>query len=245
MYIDGSDAGDSYANWKTYVETRMNVTTPLSLGLAGELKGRVVTATIQVHATGTIPTGTLVLHTVVTESNLSYTGPNGDPLHNDVMRRMYPDQLGETFVLNASETKTFQRTIRLDSSWVSSNCALVAFVQVNETKAIIQALSNSIEGMAAGVQEESPLPEACALFQNYPNPFNANTIIRYQQPMDNYVSLKVYDLLGREVATLVSEVKTPGTYVADWHAPGLASGVYLYRLTAGDFVEVKKMLLVR
>jgi hypothetical protein len=96
------------------------------------------------------------------------------------------------------------------------------------------------------VYDRSYLPPAqFLLLQNYPNPFNPNTNIKYQIPGANHVTLKVYDVLGREVATLVKEVKQPGTYTAQWDASGVASGVYLYRLQAGSFVETKKLLLLR
>ncbi len=83
------------------------------------------------------------------------------------------------------------------------------------------------------------------LNQNYPNPFNPETIIHFQLPVDNYVSLKVYDLLGREVATLVNERKAPGSYTATFNGQGLASGMYLYVLSAGSYSETRKMLLLR
>ena len=83
------------------------------------------------------------------------------------------------------------------------------------------------------------------MFQNFPNPFNPNTIIHYRLSMDNYVSLNVYDLLGREVAMLVNEEKPPGSYEVAFNGTGLASGVYLYRLTAGSFVQSRKMILLR
>jgi hypothetical protein len=89
------------------------------------------------------------------------------------------------------------------------------------------------------------IPSTTNLFQNYPNPFNPNTNIKYQIPSTNHVTLKVFDLLGREVATLVNDVKEPGTYTVRWDASGVASGVYFYRLKAGDFVETKRMLLMR
>ena len=89
------------------------------------------------------------------------------------------------------------------------------------------------------------LPETMALLQNYPNPFNPNSDIRYQISEFGKVRLAVYDLLGREVALLVNEMKPAGTYEVRFDASGLASGVYLYRLTAGSFVETRKMIVVR
>ena len=89
------------------------------------------------------------------------------------------------------------------------------------------------------------LPERYVLSQNYPNPFNPTTVIRYQLPVDNSVKLVVYDVLGREVAVLVNEHKPAGSYSVQFNASGVASGVYLYRLTTGSFVQTRKMILVR
>lgn len=84
-----------------------------------------------------------------------------------------------------------------------------------------------------------------ALSQNYPNPFNPSTVIGYQLPAAGNVTLKVYDLLGREIASLVNEEKPAGEYEVEFNAGGLSSGVYFYRLKAGENVETKKMLLIR
>jgi len=83
------------------------------------------------------------------------------------------------------------------------------------------------------------------LHQNYPNPFNPTTSIRFAIPEAGITTLKVYDILGREVATLVSEEKSVGTYELTWYAENLPSGIYFYRLLAGSFVETKKMVLMK
>ncbi|MFN3639254.1 MAG: T9SS type A sorting domain-containing protein, partial [Chloroherpetonaceae bacterium] len=87
--------------------------------------------------------------------------------------------------------------------------------------------------------------KAYRLEQNYPNPFNPTTNISYVLPKAENVSLKVYDVLGREVATLVNEVKAAGAYTVPFNASNLASGVYFYKLQAGSFVQTKKMMLVK
>ncbi len=89
------------------------------------------------------------------------------------------------------------------------------------------------------------LPTKFALMQNYPNPFNPTTTIAYELPTRAKVLLKVYDMLGREVATLVNGEQTAGRYAQPFNASGLSSGVYFYRLQAGNFVETKKMMLVK
>lgn len=99
-------------------------------------------------------------------------------------------------------------------------------------------------GIATGIKEE-PVPEKFYLSQNYPNPFNPTTAISYQLSADSYVTLKVYDVLGRQVTTLVNQKMQAGVHKVDWNADSYPSGVYLYRLSAGNFVETKKMLLVK
>ena len=96
------------------------------------------------------------------------------------------------------------------------------------------------------VREISPaIPSSFALEENYPNPFNPTTAISYQLSANGLVSLKVFNLLGQEVAVLVNEEKPAGTYRATWDAGKMPSGVYFYRLNAGEFVETKKMILLR
>jgi hypothetical protein len=95
------------------------------------------------------------------------------------------------------------------------------------------------------VEKASTKIAAFRLNQNYPNPFNPKTVIGYELPVTSRVNLTVYDLLGREVATLVNEVKPAGTYVATFDARQLASGVYYYRLETGTFIEIKQMMLIK
>ena len=99
------------------------------------------------------------------------------------------------------------------------------------------------------------IPTNFELSQNYPNPFNPSTSIRYQVSSIAQVTLKVYDVLGNEVATLVNEEKPAGSYEVDFsaisgsasgrNASQLSSGIYLYKLTAGNFIQTRKMILVK
>jgi hypothetical protein len=97
-----------------------------------------------------------------------------------------------------------------------------------------------------GIQKLSAeIPIVYSLAQNYPNPFNPMTTISFSLPSKSFVSLKVFDVIGREVAMLMSQEKPAGTYNVTFDASKLPSGVYFYRLTIGDFTQVKKMLLVK
>jgi hypothetical protein len=112
--------------------------------------------------------------------------------------------------------------------------------------------------ITTNVEEESSLVKEFSLEQNYPNPFNPSTKIRYSIPINvkgqtSNVILKVYDVLGNEVATLVDEYKPAGSYEVEFSADGLTSGIYFYKLQAGNpstgsgqgFVETRKMILLR
>ncbi len=88
-------------------------------------------------------------------------------------------------------------------------------------------------------------PKEFVLYQNYPNPFNPNTVISYQLPVAGYVTLKVYDLLGKEVATLVDEYKETGRYEIEFDAKNLSSGIYYYKLNSGEYFQTKKMMLMK
>ncbi len=106
----------------------------------------------------------------------------------------------------------------------------------------VRPLSEMITGVKNKGQNN---PTSFSLSQNYPNPFNPSTVISYQLPLRSYVTLKIYDILGREVATLVNEVKNAGSYSITFNASNLATGIYFYRLQAGSFVQVRKMILLK
>ncbi len=89
------------------------------------------------------------------------------------------------------------------------------------------------------------IPEIYTLNQNYPNPFNPVTQIKYGIPKQGLVTMKVYDILGREITKLVNEVKAPGSYIVDFDGSNLSSGVYFYKLEANGFVDVKRMMLIK
>jgi hypothetical protein len=89
------------------------------------------------------------------------------------------------------------------------------------------------------------LPQDFVLFQNYPNPFNPSTTIEFTLPHSSMVTLKIFNILGEEVSTLVSEELSTGKYEYKWDAADMVSGVYLYKITAGDFEQTKKLILLK
>jgi len=106
-------------------------------------------------------------------------------------------------------------------------------------------LANSFYGIVVSVKERQSLPGEFSLSQNYPNPFNPTTMIRYDLPRQSYVRIIIYDILGREVATLVNELQDAGYKSKQWSAEGVPSGVYFYSLQIANFSRMKKMILLK
>jgi hypothetical protein len=111
--------------------------------------------------------------------------------------------------------------------------------------------TDSVPGIVANtgrinaIETNGEIPSKYELFQNYPNPFNPTTVISYQLPKSGHVFLKVYDVLGREVVTLVDGNMKAGNYPVQFNASKLSGGVYFYRLQATGYIETKKFLLVK
>lgn len=89
------------------------------------------------------------------------------------------------------------------------------------------------------------MPKDFLLYQNFPNPFNPSTSIRFAIPNESFVKLSVYDMLGREIETLVGENLSPAIYEVKWNADRFSSGIYFYRIQAGDYTDVKKMSVIK
>ncbi|HCY76552.1 MAG TPA: hypothetical protein DHV28_11580 [Ignavibacteriales bacterium] len=100
-------------------------------------------------------------------------------------------------------------------------------------------------GGITNISEDHPTVSEFVLFQNYPNPLNPSTKISWQSPVGSWQTLKVYDVLGNEVITLVNEYRNAGNYEINFDASKLSSGVYYYQIRAGSFVETKKMIYLK
>jgi hypothetical protein len=138
-------------------------------------------------------------------------------------------------VNSAKQTYTYDGnnnlTEWLRQSWYGSNW-------LNFSKEIYSYLPTGIEQFLEKVS-------SFRLAQNYPNPFNPGTKIKFTIADLGFTILKVYDILGNEIATLLDEYKQAGTYEVEWNATGLPSGIYFYQLKAGEFIETKKMVLMK
>jgi hypothetical protein len=118
-------------------------------------------------------------------------------------------------------------------------------IALAQTQVTLQANTIVTPGNLTTVNDDASTPQKFALEQNYPNPFNPNTTIQYALPSEGRVTLKIYNLLGQEVASLVNEIQGAGRRSVVWNAHTTGSGVYFYRLQAGTFTATRKLLLLR
>ena len=142
-----------------------------------------------------------------------------------------------------------------DTSWTEVNTGLgiteISSLIVSDTNLFAGSYSGNVwrrplSEMITSVEGSSiDLPIGFVLSQNYPNPFNPSTKIKYSVPHSSKIVIKVYDILGNEIKTLVNKEKARGTYEITWYAKGLPSGVYFYQLKSDNYIETKKMLLLK
>lgn len=146
------------------------------------------------------------------------------------------DQSGNLYGLIGSETQ-INRLAQIDTA--TGVGTIIGSFGISSLKALL--ITRTVNSVA----ETHSQPSEFLLEQNYPNPFNPSTVIRYQIPVNSMVSMKIYDLLGREIATLVNEEQSTGWKEVLWNASAFSSGIYFYRLTAGNYVGVKKLMLLK
>ncbi len=118
---------------------------------------------------------------------------------------------------------------------VFTNVTLNTFYNATEGQGIVSGISHG----------SNVVPDKFKLYQNYPNPFNPSTTIRYSIPNTQFTLLKVYNVLGKEIATLVNEKKPAGSYEVTFDNEGVSSGIYFYTLSAGNFSETKRMIFLK
>ncbi|MFA5403738.1 MAG: Omp28-related outer membrane protein [Ignavibacteria bacterium] len=197
---------------------------------------------------------------VIYENNLVYpqTGNSTCPgsstwVHKWVVRNMVNSAAGESISTGhwaSGTTKTKTWTTTLNSAWVYSNCSVGLFVymignNLSYNSPVLQTAKEDINTFPTGIENPAMTPLTFNLAQNYPNPFNPTTNIHFSVPKDGIVTLKVYDVLGNVVSIYSDGFMKAGTYNAEFDGSKLASGVYFYKLTAGESTSTRKMILTK
>lgn len=158
---------------------------------------------------------------------------------------------GSTYLSGTLDRGVFISTDRglnwqpANNGLTNSSVASLTFDQYGYLYAATDSGVFKSTSIVLGIHENKTVPSSFDLYQNYPNPFNPSTEISYQVSAVSHVTLTIYDVLGREVKTLVNETKAPGKYEVRFDGTGLSSGLYFYRIKAGNYTETKKMVLVK
>jgi hypothetical protein len=174
----------------------------------------------------------------------------------DVRATLYPDTTHPCFIsmgqryrefgdIKSGERAKGQYTMTIDTLCLKDSAIMIPFTV--EIASGDYVFWEDIIDVTVSEIEKSPIVMLIVfnLNQNYPNPFNPMTTIKYQLPINSDVELSIYNLLGQKIATLVSEKQKAGYHQVEWDASGFASGIYYYRIEAGEFQDVKKMILIR
>jgi len=246
-FIGGSNNQSMYSNYLPIYQDRIQIKSAFTVDICGENDGNNYDLGIVVNKMATIPWDNLVLHVALTESDIPFNWQGQNHLEW-VERLMMPDAEGTPIDMMSNDNLTVNLDFALNSSWVLENCELTAFVQNLDNKEILQGTKVMLTDLTPlDVEDDNrtSLPLKTGLSANYPNPFNPSTTINFTLKETQFVILKVYDMLGREVQTLVNEQRQTGIYNVQFDASELGSGVYFYRMTAGDFNETRKMILVK
>jgi len=243
-WFDGTHQGSS-SGWSSTLDNLVQTQSPLKITLSGTKNNNHLNINAEVTRTGNILNNDLVIHFIVIE-DLFYAGRNGITNHKHVMRKMFPTPGGQSFTINLNEKKNIPQTIDLDPLWDADSLNVVVFIQSIASKTIYQSETiGSFDLVLSSDEVSNNIPNEFILEQNYPNPFNPSTVIGYQLAQSSYVSLKVYDLLGKEVAILVNEYMPAGHYEISFNAQQLANGTYFYEFRAGNYSKIKKMILLK
>lgn len=184
---------------------------------------------------------------VILNSDSTGVKPNTDFTYKFESFNYYKDKLNYK-LLNAPVSLSIDSTGLLSGNFAQADSGVYNFkiiVSGDSSRADTLNFKLTVSNSITSIKNRGNLPDNFYLSQNYPNPFNPSTTIEFKIPESGFVTLKIYDILGREVKTLVNEEKTPGSYKVSFNASIFASGVYFYRLTSGSYTSIKKMVLLK
>jgi len=248
-FFDGAiDGGSSYGTWPGIVDGRSLVNSDLQTNITGYFDEGTGTGqfTVSIYAETTPGLSNLRLRTALTESNISYGGRTW----NQIFRDMIPSTYGEQITITQGETLEFTYDLTISHPLVPRNCQLVAFVQSDQNREILQSTREWVtELQQTSVDEEIATPMEFNLSQNYPNPFNATTRIDFRTE-GGEVNLAVYDITGSLVKTLVDGSLEAGLHSIVWNGKDnsgseVSSGIYFYRLSDSAGENVRRMTLLK
>ncbi len=254
-WIDGIVRGGySYSSWWNYILSRSSDESPVEIILSGSFDSNTRTGTLDVTLIGVdlIDVGNLKLRIALTESDIHWNAPNGITVHHQTFRDMMPSATGASITLAQGDTVDYSQPFTCPAALVWSNCELVAFLQSDATREVLQTARITLlelEQMTS-INDNVELPDRFRLEQNYPNPFNSSTTIGYVLEKEGNVRLTIFDLTGRSIATLADGQQGAGLHRVVWNGTddkgaAVTSGIYFYRIEVDGKSQANRMLLLK
>lgn len=257
----------TYETWVSYTNSRMTSSplTRINLNISSSSYNpvtRELNISIDAVALQDL-NGQYKISYILTENNVVYpqnyysvcgiAGYHNDYIHKWIARTVINDPEGDimntgTWYQNQVISKNVSVTI--ENAWVAENCVMNIIVFKENPSGLFlseveQGSAKDFYGLAGITQTGNEIPVSYNLSQNYPNPFNPVTNIQFSIPKESFVSLRIYNSVGQLVETYTEGFINAGRYNADFDGSNLTSGIYFYTLTAGDYKETKKMMLIK
>ncbi len=248
MFIDGINAG-GYTNFVSMYTQRKQIKSPMNIELS--FNDDTDELTVKVNVVEMMqPMDTIVLRAYITEDNVYYAGGNGETIHNQAMRHIWPDTDG-LGIPTSLGTHTFVIDAPLAHSWVYDNLRASVYIQDMDSRIMQQASTDfltNIDDLLSPVGDQ--VTAAYHLNANFPNPFNPSTTISFNLAREEQVEVTVFAIDGTRVATLLSETMSEGDHQVVWtgkdnNGSSVASGAYFYRLNTPSYSETRVMTLIK
>jgi hypothetical protein len=253
FFIDGNiDGQEVYGMWEGQIDNESFNLSPLTMEMWGTFDRDSLAGTVSVRIIPDDDPGlsNLRLRLALTESNIHWNAPNGITVHNQTFRDMIPSTYGQVISLAMGDTLEYTFSFNTRSPIVPVNCEIVAFVQSEQNRNILQGAKISIPEMdPTGIADDGSIPKSFSLSQNYPNPFNAETKIDFAT-RGGRLSLQIFDITGARIAGIAGGDYPPGAYSVTWdgrdsHGNPVSSGTYFYRLTHSSTSQTRRMTLLK
>ena len=241
------NAGSNAGNVIPAFTSRLSVPAPLEIDV--DFDAGTETTIVRVNVLDAMPAADYRLYVAITEDAIAAQGSNGEPIHNQAFRRIFPDVDGLP-VVNAIGLQEFTVATPLNFRWVFENCRTTAYVQNFDTGEIQNAGTMFVSEGGTTTAAPGDVAAAALSLEAYPNPFNPSTRLRFVVPSAGLVSIRVHDLAGRVVRTLVDGSRDAGRHEVVWQGRDdagqpLASGVYLAQVRTNEGVSSQKLVLAK